>query len=111
MKDYWLAINRERMTVEICFPDRMMYTINACLATIHRGQQEEMLRRLREITKETPPFTLDYEYFTMNVNPWYILCDFHMFGEPVRFDLYTDVFTCALGEYLHEMKKLREWVE
>ena len=107
MKDYWLVINRETMSIEICFPDRMKNNINACLATIHGEQQEQMLKRLQEITEDTPPFTLSYEYFTMNVNPYYIMCDFHMFDEPISFYLYTDVIREALGEYLKEMKKLR----
>lgn len=68
---------------------------------------EQILGRLQELTKETPPFTLIYEYFTMEVNPYYIMCDFHMFEEPIRFNLYTDIFAEALGEYLTETKKLR----
>lgn len=107
MKDYWLVIDWERKTVEICFPDRENYTINACLATISREQQEQMLLRLQEITKDSPSFTLSYEYFTMEVNPWCIMCDFHMFDESIRFMLFTDVFTKALEEYLTEMEKLR----
>ena len=106
MKDYWLVINRETMSIEICFPDIMSNNINACLATIHGEQQEQMLKRLQEMTRETSPFTLSYEYFTMCVNPYYIMCDFHMFDESVQFMLFKDVFTEALGEYLKEMKKL-----
>ena len=108
MKEYWLVIDYERMTVEICFRNRMMYNINACLATLNGWQEEQMLQRLLEVKVDTPPFTLAYEYFTMEVNPYNIMCDFHMFEEPIRFYLYTDIFTEALGEYLEEIKKLRQ---
>ena len=108
MKDYWLVIDYERMTVDICFCDTMMYNINACLATINGWQQEQMLLRLLEVKADTPPFTLAYEYFTMEVNPYHIMCDFHMFEEPIRFYLYTDIFKEALEEYLKEIKKLRQ---
>lgn len=107
MKDYWLVINEDSMSVEICFPDREMYNVNACLATIQGQQQEQLLERLRQVTRGTPPFTLSYEYFTMEVKPGIINCVFHMFGEPVRFMLFTDDFTQALGEYLEAVKKLR----
>ena len=108
MKDYWLVINMETLFVEICFPDRMMNNINACLATLQQSQQEQLLERLQQVTRNTPPFTLSYEYFRMEVHPFYILCNFYMFGDPIRFDLYTDVFREALGEYLREMRKLRD---
>ena len=39
MEDYWLVINEENMSIEICFPDRESYNINACLTTINRCQQ------------------------------------------------------------------------
>lgn len=107
MKDYWLVINEETMTIEICFPERMMYNINACLATINLDQQEQMLNRLREVTRDTPPFTLSYEYFTMKVQPFAIECEFYMFDDTVSFYLWTDVFKEALREYLEEMNKLR----
>lgn len=106
MKEYWLVINRENLSIEICFPDRKKYTVNACLATLHREQQVRMLERLREVTMDTPPFALSYEYFTMEVNPYAIHCTFRMFGDPVVFYLYTDIFTQALGDYLEEMEKL-----
>ena len=48
MKDYWLVIDEDSMFIEICFPDNRMNTVNACLATIHLEQQEQMLERLRE---------------------------------------------------------------
>ena len=106
IKDYWLVIDRDYFSIEICFPDRENYTVNACLTTLHREQQERMLERLREVTKDTPPFVLSYEYFKMEVNPYLIHCTFHMFGEPIVFYLFTDVFTQALGDYLKEMEKL-----
>ena len=106
MKDYWLVIDYERMTVEICFCEEMMYNINACLATINGWQQEEMLQRLLEVKVDTPPFKLAYEYFTMEVDPYNIMCEFHMFDEPIQFFLYTRVFKEALAEYLEEIKKL-----
>lgn len=106
MKDYWLVIDPMNLSIEICFPEWKMGAINSCLATIHGSQQEEMLRRLREVKSDTPPFTLSYEYFTMEVHPHAILCEFHMFEEPVKFFLWTKVFVEALGEYREELKKL-----
>ena len=107
MKDYWLVIDEDSMFIEICFSDNCMNTVNACLATLHGEQQEQMLERLREVTRDTPPFTLSYEYFTMDVEPFMINCSFHMFGEPVEFYLFTEIFVQALGDYLQEMEKLR----
>ena len=43
MKDYWLVIDPETMHIEICFPDREKYNINACLATINRSEIERIL--------------------------------------------------------------------
>lgn len=106
MKDYWLVIDEDSMFIEICFPDNHMNTVNACLATLHGEQQQRMLERLREVTKDTAPFALSYEYFTMDVDPYIIDCVFHMFGEPIKFFLFKRIFTEALGEYLEQMKKL-----
>lgn len=106
MKDYWLVIDEETLSIEICFPDNKQNAVNACLATIHFDQQKQMLKRLREITADTVPFTMSYEYFKMEVDPYTIDCQFHMFGEPVEFYLITRIFRDALGEYLKEMDKL-----
>ena len=111
MKDYWLVTNEDTASVEICFPDRERNTVNACLATLHFIQQEEMLKRLQAVTKDTAPFVLTYEYFTMDVRPYCILCSFHMFEEPVKFYLDTDVFAAALEEYFAEMGNLRQRIK
>jgi hypothetical protein len=42
----------------------------------------------------------------MDVEPFMINCSFHMFGEPVEFYLFTEIFVQALGDYLQEMEKL-----
>ena len=106
MKDYWLVINPDSMSIEICFPNYKMNGINACLATLHLEQQEQLLKRLLEITRDTPPFTLSYEYFSLEIDPYNITYTFHMYHEEVRYFLFTGIFTEALGEYLVEMKKL-----
>ena len=106
MKDYWLVIDPDCLSIEICFPDNLMNGINACLATISWDQQEQLLKRLQEITVDTAPFTLSYEYFTLTVSPFVIDYDFHMFEEPVSYYLYTRIFKNALAEYLDEMNKL-----
>ena len=107
MEDYWLVIDHENLSIEICFPNRKRHSINACLATISLEEQAQLLKRLQQITRDTPPFTLTYEYFKLSVNPYITNYDFYMFDEPVSYFLCTETFTNALAEYLEEMKKLR----
>ena len=106
VKGYWLVPDEDTVSVEICFPDREMNTVNACLATLHFTQQEEMLKKLQAVTKDTAPFVLTYEYFTMDVYPHFIFCSFHMFEEPVEFYLDREAFAAALEEYFAEMGNL-----
>lgn len=106
MKGYWLCINRIDRIVEISFPDAEMFTINSCLATISRKEEEQLLKRLQEVTMDTAPFTLTYEYFSLDIGPVNIVFNFHMFDKPIIGYLYTEVFTAALEEYLDAKDKL-----
>ena len=106
MKDYWFLIDYETMTIEICFPDRMGNNINACLATISEKEIRRMLEILQEIDRNSKPVRLGYEYFTMDIDCGWIDCVFHMFDEPVRFFLYTEIFREALAEYLVTLDEL-----
>ena len=106
MKDYWLVINQIDKTIEICFPDNKMNSINACLATISLQDKEKLLEILKQINRNTKEFSLTYEYFTLQISPENIIYELHMFHESVRYFLYTKDLTNALEEYLREYQKL-----
>ena len=108
LKEYWLVVDYVNKMIEICFCNRKMYTINACLATISGSEIRRMLEVLQGIDQESKSVRLEYEYFTMDVGYWNIQCVFHMFDEPVQFYLFTEVFREALAEYLVKMDELKK---
>ena len=108
MKDYWLVIDRENMHIEICFPDREKYNINACLATINGSEIERLLEILKDIKPDTEKFRLTYEYFTLDIDYYIIEFSFHMFEDVISHYLYTQVMIPALTEYLEEYRKLAD---
>ena len=106
MKDYWLVINEIDQTIEICFPDNKMNSINACLATISLQEIEKLLEILNRIAENPEDVSLTYEYFTMQINPENIVYTLHMFHKPIKYFLYTKDLRNALADYLTAYRKL-----
>ena len=106
MKDYWLVIDEESKNIEICFPDNKMNLINALMATMNAEQLTELKDKLDKTTANTEPFVINYEYGSLNVDPYNIDVQFTMFDDETSCYLYTRIFREALNEYLQELNKL-----
>lgn len=61
MEDYWLVINEENKSIEICFPDRESYLINTLMATFNHQQLLNLKNKLDSTDKNTAPYDLKYE--------------------------------------------------
>lgn len=106
MKDYWLVIDEESKSIEICFPEDNMNLINALMATMNSDQLIELKNKLDKTTTNTEPFVINYEYGSLKVDPYNIDVQFTMFDDETSCFLYTRVFREALNEYLQELNKL-----
>lgn len=108
MNEYWLVIDDVNKNIEICFPDRKKYLINALMATLNYNQLNELKDKLDNTDLNTPPYVCQYEYGSLDINPEYIMVNFNMFDDESSCYLYTDVYREALSEYLQEFDKLRD---
>lgn len=106
MKDYWLVIDEESKSIEICFPNNKMNLINSLMATLDINQLIELKEKLDKTDLNTKPYVVNYEYGFLEVDPYNIKVHFTMFDDETKYFLFTSIYRDALTEYLQELEKL-----